>query len=421
MVTKRTPPARRRRTTTKKSPSNWFGRFVLICTVLGLTLVAGWFYFSLQSLNLSGTTKEWVETVLLAADVDLKKDVVIVDRDETERWKITLPSEKKKAAILRALTKGVKARAGKLEPGQNIRRDGRTYHVVELEKDNGEPLRLIFEVVKPEKPRPRPPPKQVPTTLPVVENQPPATSLPNLAAVESAEATNAASNKRRIAVILDDIGQENVESLRSVLDLKFPITFAVLPYLGQSRSCAYYLHQHQYEVMLHMPMEPESYPRADPGVGAIHSYHNATEIRTAVNNALEAVPFVTGVNNHMGSKVTASRNLMRPVLDELKDRGLFFIDSRTQSNTVAFHMARDLGLRAGRRDVFLDSEMSYDFALKQLQEARKVADEQGFAIVIGHPYPSSLRALKDMMPAMDEDGYRFVFASELVKVYHDQL
>jgi len=162
-------------------------------------------------------------------------------------------------------------------------------------------------------------------------------------------------------------------------------------------------------------MEPDS-PKADPGKGAVLAVMNANEIQNAVKQALTAVPFVTGVNNHMGSKITARRSLMRPILDVIKSQDLYYIDSRTQSNTVAYKMARDMGMPAAKRDVFLDSEQTYEFAVQQIYEAKEVADRTGSAIIIGHPYPTSLRALADEMPKLDVQGYRFVFASKLLKV-----
>lgn len=387
----------------------------------GLIVVAGWVFLSNKGLLYTDYTTPWVESVLVAAEIDLDQ-VQIVEKDGTERWKISVPSVKKKDAILRALAKGLKARASSMDPGEEIQRNGRKYHIVELAKEDGSPLRLIFEVAKVRKPKANPRPKK----------SPPKTTTPNTSVAASPPSTvdrgadapvrlSDPKRKRQIAIILDDIGHEPVESLNSVLDLSYPITFAVLPHLPYSKACAYYFHQNQYEVMLHMPMEPESYPKANPGEGAILSHHNDGEIRANLNKALQAVPYVSGVNNHMGSKITASRSLMRPVLDEVKSRNLFYIDSRTQSNTVAFKMAKDMGLRTGNRDVFLDSEQSYDFAVKQLKEAKRVADKQGTAIVIGHPYGSSLKALKDMMPGMNAEGYRFVFASELVKIHNGQL
>ena len=168
-------------------------------------------------------------------------------------------------------------------------------------------------------------------------------------------------------------------------------------------------------------MEPNDYPKNNPGKGAILSNFNEYQIRNAMKKALNNVPFVSGVNNHMGSKITATRALMRPVLEEVKKSNLYYVDSRTHPNTVGHRMAKNLGLRCAKRDVFLDTEASYEFTIKQLEEVRATARKHGQAIAIGHPYATTLRALQEEMPKMDLEGFRFVFASELVVPETDQL
>lgn len=436
MATTQKKPPRRRSSTSKRSKKKSSAGFdlknmAISLIFIGLLSTTAYLYFR-GNRGYVPQADDWVESVLLAANVDPERQVERLVKDGTERWKISLQNKATKTAILRALERGAKARNDGWNPGKEIWRDGVTYHIVDLERADTIPLRLIFVIEQkattPQKPVAKPPAK--PDTK-VAKASPAKREPVKPAAVKASPAPTDGQDAPvmlierddeapLVAVILDDIGHKKASSLKSVLDLKFPITFAVIPHLPESKSCAYYLHQNQYEVMLHMPMEPGN-PKVDPGEGAIFAHFNETQIREALIRGLNAVPFVTGVNNHMGSKITASRTLMRPVLDDLKQRGLYYIDSRTQSNTVAFKMARDMGLRAGRRDVFLDSEMSFEFAKKQLRETRRVAKQQGFAVLIGHPYPSSLKALAEEMPKMDREGFRFVFASRLVRDYSDQL
>ena len=347
-----------------------------------------------------------VESILVASEVDLDRRRQVATKDGIERWKIELPSKKKKNAIMKGLRGLVLSHGGKWKPGEEIRRNGDLLHLVDLKKRDGGILRLIFVV------------KAAKTGSSRVK-QPVARS--NSGKDKRGLEDSLPFERPTIAIILDDIGQKEVDHLKPVLDLKYPITFAVIPFLPYSAGNAVYLHQNNYEVMLHMPMEPDDFPRLNPGEGAIFSHLNDREIRSAIARALKNVPFVQGVNNHMGSKITSNRTLMRPFLEELKKRDLFFIDSRTNSNTVAHKLALEMAMRTARRDVFLDSEMTYDFAIKQLKTAREVADDQGVAIVIGHPYPTSLRALVEELPQMDREGYRFVFASEMIKNLNGRL
>jgi len=406
--TKKTPRKTTRRPSRrgKKKEGFSFGRLTLLVLFLALLGGAGYVLYNRESLLFKGIQTAWVESVLIAAGVDLDTQRKVVIKDNVERWKVELDSQESMDKILAALRTGVLSLNGAWDPGESTRRDGRYYHVVKLKKADGKKLSLIFVI----SPRVRPPiktkePQAGPLDVPLPDASP---------TVDDLEAP-------AIAIILDDIGNYPVSRLKQVLDLKFPVTFAVLPFLKYSTANAYHLHQNQYEVILHLPMEPNNYPVNNPGKGAILSHLNDREIRGAVNRAIENVPFITGVNNHMGSKITGNRTLMRPVLDEIKKRHMFFVDSRTQSNTVAYGLARSMGLRTAKRDVFLDAENSYDFVMKQLKETRVIAKKDGYAIAIGHPYEGTLQALFEELPRLNDEGFRLVFISSLVKADEGRL
>jgi len=406
-------PARRRPKKKKGANPNWLLRGALLMAVLAVIAAVALLSVSWERLFPPTVDKQWVESVLIAADVDLTADREIVEKDGVERWKIKVASADKKEAILNGLRSLVESGGGAWLPGEELTRGGRNLHLVELVKSEGGPLRLIFETdlgvrAKPVAARVRQPPRAEP---PAPDPTPPA---------ERKEALTAPSAPA-IAVIIDDVGHQPLSQIQPLLDLNFPITFAVLPHLAYSRANAISLNQRQYEVMLHMPMEPDDYPKNNPGEGAVFSDQSEAAIRQRLDQALRDVPFVTGVNNHMGSKITANRGLMRPILDEVKQRGLFFIDSRTNANTVAYTLARSMGLATAKRDVFLDARESHDFAVKQLAEARRVARKNGLAIVIGHPYPSSVQALVEELPKMDREGFRLIFASDAVQKPNEQL
>lgn len=351
-------------------------------------------------------SKQVLEGILLAADVQPDTDVVRRKRDDGERWLIHLDQTDKRKVILEAINKVLAPEGKQYRVIDQRKRGSQDYLLAEVPLEKAETLRLIFQAKqkprasKAKKPAPKPAAKVVDT--PVVK-------------------TAKKEQRPRVAIILDDIGHKPIKHLKSVLDLRYPITFAVLPYLGHSKANALYLHQNQYEVILHMPMEPGDYPKNNPGKGAILSHLNDGQIRQAINAALNDVPFVQGVNNHMGSKITTNRTLMRSVLSELKKRNMFFLDSRTHPNSVAFDLARMMGMTTAQRDVFLDSEEDYDFVVKQLNQARAVAKRKGLAVVIGHPYPSTLAALVAEMPKMEQEGFQFVFSTDIVRNYSGSL
>ncbi len=429
MATRR-KPARRRAATKRKTKSKskgfpfWVTGFVLLALIVG---GGYWAYLNLDDLRLFANRsleRESVEGLLIAAGQDLTSQRQISEKDENgvERWKIELSSKKKKEAILKGLRRMVENNQGSWSP-EEISRKGELITLVDVNLEDGTLLRLILvssesRTSRPKKQRQstpvasRPPPKKTPerpkpVPEPVVETV--RKHVPHK------------DGQPTIAIILDDVGQDDVDKLAPVLDLKYPITFAVIPFLPYSKTNAEYLHRNRYEVMLHMPMEPDNYPKNNPGEGAIFTHFTEDEIRHALTNAIRDVPFITGANNHMGSKVTSSRALMAPVLDELKKRNLYYVDSRTNSKTIAHKLALEMGLDTARRDVFLDAEVSYDFVVKQLAQTCKVADKTGSAIAIGHPHASTLKALADELPKLNAQGYRFVFASAVIESRSGQL
>ncbi len=157
----------------------------------------------------------------------------------------------------------------------------------------------------------------------------------------------------RAAIVIDDVGND-LEATRKLLALDYPLTFSVLPYVRYSRISAEEAHRSGHEVMLHLPMEPEPGAHASPGEGAILVGMNAAEVRKAVESDLEAVPFVAGVNNHMGSRATREAALMDEVMKTLAGHRLYFIDSRTTATSLALDTARRQHLPAFYRTVFLD-------------------------------------------------------------------
>lgn len=399
-ATKKRQPSRRK----KKSSGKGFLKIAAyLGLMVGIVAVAGAVYYFADELRgmwpseTQGIDPAAVETVLIAGGVNLDRQRQVNVQGDIERWKVTLPTQGHRDAILRGLKHQAKADAVTWKKPERSVRKQDEIHAVNLAKADGGTLRLLLVVPDAIKPKPKP-------VRPVADNNPEPTPVPEARP----------SGEPMIAVILDDVGHHEVTHLDPVLELKYPITFAVLPFLAYSYSNAVYFHQNQYEVMLHMPMEPSNYPTSDPGEGAIMASFTEADVRRAFDRAVRNVPFIRGINNHMGSKITASRALMRPFLEECKSDNFYFIDSRTNSKTVAYALAKELNLRTAKRDVFLDSEDTYEFAIKQLKQVRKVADQHGFAILIGHPYPSSLQALAEDMPKMDREGYRFVFVSDLL-------
>jgi len=217
----------------------------------------------------------------------------------------------------------------------------------------------------------------------------------------------------KVAFIIDDLGYETEIAIK-MMELEFPLTFSILPFLKYSGYIAEEGKKNNREIMLHLPMEPNN-SSADPGPGAIKSYMSEEEIRQAVRGSIFDFPYVIGVNNHMGSKITEDREIMKIILEEIRRYDLFFIDSITTRNSIAYQVAQEMGVKTAVRTVFLDNESDMEYIKGQMLEAQEIALRDGEAIAIGHSRINTFYVLKRMIPELIKAGIEIVSVSELVK------
>jgi uncharacterized protein len=216
----------------------------------------------------------------------------------------------------------------------------------------------------------------------------------------------------RLAIIIDDLGYDD-SAAHTVLALPFPLTVSVIPHLPLSTEVAEEAFRRGDEVMLHLPMQ--SLPStAQQEKIELRVGMDAQQVQSIFAGMLETVPHAVGVNNHEGSLATADPALMRELMPQLRQRGLFFIDSRTTAATVAYTKAEQAGVRAASRKIFLDDMATVKAVRAQLEVAARDAQRDGSAIAIGHPHPATVAALAETIPQLEARGIRLVFASDLV-------
>lgn len=233
-------------------------------------------------------------------------------------------------------------------------------------------------------------------------------------AVKDKETALPAPVKNRVAIIIDDIGN-NLSPVRELLKIDAPITFAILPHLKHSVDCAEMLKKAGREISLHLPMEPHNYPTENPGAGALFTSMDENEINRQLIGDIKAVPYAVGINNHMGSKYMENEKFLSIIFKTVKKRGLFFVDSRTTSKTKGKILADKIGVDFAARDVFIDNEQSFDATYKILVKTSVNFQNGEQQILIGHPYPSTIKALMAAVPVFKEKGIVIVPVSQLVK------
>ena len=222
----------------------------------------------------------------------------------------------------------------------------------------------------------------------------------------------------RMAIIIDDLGY--VSRDQAVLALPGAVTVAVLPFSPHGAALAEDAHRRGKEVMIHLPMASDGEHHLGPG--GITADMGEAQVRAQVAAAVAAVPHARGINNHMGSRMTASLSHMRWTMAAIAAHPhLYFIDSRTTAATVAEQTARSFGIASQRRHVFLDPDPSPATVARQFAELLARAQRGEQPIAIGHPYPATLAYLQRLLPRLDELGVALVPASALVHAPHPPL
>ncbi|THB77518.1 MAG: divergent polysaccharide deacetylase family protein [Desulfobulbaceae bacterium] len=200
-------------------------------------------------------------------------------------------------------------------------------------------------------------------------------------------------SKPKVAVIIDDLGY-HYQIGRDLLALELDLSFSFLPHAPYTRPLESEAYQKGRTILLHQPLEPRG-SEWDPGPGALFTSGSMDEYRYQLEANLQAVPHATGINNHMGSKFTEDSRAMGQLLQLIKEKELYFIDSYTSSTSIGMMMAKDYQVATARRHVFLDNLQQQDHICRQLNSLANLAYKQGWAIGIGHPYAETYEALKN--------------------------
>ncbi|MBB3167135.1 divergent polysaccharide deacetylase family protein [Simiduia aestuariiviva] len=216
-----------------------------------------------------------------------------------------------------------------------------------------------------------------------------------------------AQEPAQLAIIIDDIGYQRATA-EALIALPYPISFAILPVAPHSQALAQRAWLRGRDVLLHIPMATINHAPLDPG--GIDEQLPATQIHHRLNQHFDAFPQAEGMNNHMGSLLTSQDLPMQAVMLTLAERDKYFVDSKTSAQSVAYDKARSQGVMTAERDVFLDNDPSTGAIKRQLHKAIALAQRQGFAIAIGHPYPQTLAVLRQELALLDK-------SVELVPLY----
>ncbi|MGF9906198.1 divergent polysaccharide deacetylase family protein [Brevibacillus porteri] len=224
------------------------------------------------------------------------------------------------------------------------------------------------------------------------------------------------AEKKMIAFVIDDFGN-NMQGTEEILSMPVSLTIAVMPFLPSTKKDAELAHQKGHDVILHMPMEPMKGKRSWLGPGAITADLSDEEIRSRVEKAIDDVPHAIGMNNHMGSKITADERIMRIIMKVVKERGLIYLDSKTTDKSVASKVAAEMGVPFAENLYFLDDIYTVPHITKQMEKICQRIGNHPICIAIGHvgpPGKKTASVLRQYIPRIQKEA-EFVTISKLIQ------
>lgn len=216
-----------------------------------------------------------------------------------------------------------------------------------------------------------------------------------------------------VAIIVDDLGNSRTVN-RAIDEIPVSLTLAVLPFrLYTADAVNYFSDSTKFELILHMPMEPIA--EKDKEEKMLMTNMSEAKIKELLDEVfLQMGNSIVGMNNHKGSLFTSDEEKMRIVLGELIKRNLYFLDSYTHAQSVGFSLAREMGVKTVRRDVFLDGQDSEEYIKDKLYETVLLAEENGYAVAIGHAKENTIKVLTEETPSL-VNRVNFIKISEMVR------
>ncbi len=215
----------------------------------------------------------------------------------------------------------------------------------------------------------------------------------------------------RLVIIIDDMGN-NLRHGLSALALPGKLNYAVIPFTPFAARLADTAVEAGKEILLHVPMSTVEDLPLEPG--ALTSDLSRDAFRETLQNALASLPQARGLNNHMGSDLTQRRRQMAWLMQELRARDLYFVDSRTTDKTIAATVAGEFSVPHLSRQVFLDNERTLEAIDARFRDVLALIHESGFAVAIGHPYPETIGYLRAALPLVMRAGIELAYVSEVV-------
>lgn len=223
------------------------------------------------------------------------------------------------------------------------------------------------------------------------------------------------SKKPVIAIIIDDMGVDMIRS-QKILKFDYPLTVSYLTYAPNLQSQINYARDTGKEILLHVPMQALN-DNYDYGGEYLSTDNSKTKNLEILNSQLNKATGYIGINNHMGSKFTSDESQLSAVIDEVKNRGIAFIDSKTTSQSKADKLAKEAGILYATRNIFIDDSNKEEDIMKSLIQLERSATKRGYAVAIAHPRSNTIKVMGSWLKTLSENGFELVPISYIIKNY----
>ncbi|MCK4337624.1 MAG: divergent polysaccharide deacetylase family protein [Candidatus Aminicenantes bacterium] len=335
-----------------------------------------------KTLHRSKTMGDIAQNHLSALSITPESIRQFWDSEQNHHLIIDLPEESY-SRIKSSLENNFRINKAVVLEKEKYKDEGKQYHLWKVEGKTGEKLSLLFSY--------------------------------RLSEIKPGKVLKQTEKKNRVVIIVDDMGY-NLQAINTICRIDLPLTVAIIPFSPLSQETAEIAHRSGLEIILHLPLESKNLNKANKMDGIILSGMPEQEICSILDKDLDDIPYARGVNNHMGSKATEDWTTMRIFLERLKEKNLYFVDSMTTSDSIAYKMAQSLDIPTARRHVFLDGELEKSYIKGQLKQLFHLAQKNGHAIGICHPSNMTLQILsKDLFKMQKQYGVDIVFASAVVR------
>lgn len=219
----------------------------------------------------------------------------------------------------------------------------------------------------------------------------------------------------RIAIMVTGLGLSREAAEAAIRSLPGAVTLAFIPYARRLKHWISEARAAGHEVLLDVAMEPAGYPQHDPGPKTLLTSLSGEANLARLHWAMGRASGFVGVSGFMGARFTASRKSMRPVLADLKQRGLLFLDNRSAPRSVVPEIATKIGLAWASATTILDARPSREAIDARLAELEHVSREEGRAVGLGTPLPVTLERIAKWTSGLSRRGIDLAPVSALTQ------